>query len=109
MLMKLATITERKTGFRSLGNTWADPTTACRRIMLTAVGGLAEFERRLIRARVGEGWITVKARGQSLGRPFKHMANQRREALARRASDELLSDIARSYKVSRGMISRLRA
>ncbi len=35
-------------GFRSLGDTWANTTTAHGRLMLTVVGGLAEFERELI-------------------------------------------------------------
>jgi hypothetical protein len=39
--------------------------------MLTVLGGLAEFERELIRARTSEGRERAKARGQSLGRPFK--------------------------------------
>jgi DNA invertase Pin-like site-specific DNA recombinase len=41
-------------GFRSLKGTWADTTTLHGRIMLTVLGGLAEFERELIRARTGE-------------------------------------------------------
>ena len=32
--------------------------------MLTVLGGLAEFERELIRARTGEGRERAKARGQ---------------------------------------------
>jgi DNA invertase Pin-like site-specific DNA recombinase len=31
--------------FRSLGDTWADTTTAHGRLILTVLGGLAEFER----------------------------------------------------------------
>ena len=44
--------------------------------MLTVLGGLAEFERELIRARTGEGRSRAKARGVicaipgSLSRPF---------------------------------------
>jgi hypothetical protein len=34
---------------------WADTTTAHGRLILTVLGGLAEFERKLIRARTGEG------------------------------------------------------
>src|SRR6202789_3146102 len=55
LLNTLATITDRKAGFRSLGDTWADTTNAHGRLMLTVLGGLAEFERKLIRARTGEG------------------------------------------------------
>ncbi len=107
LLNTLATITERKAGFRSLGDTWADTTTAHGRLMLTVLGGLAEFERELIRARTGEGRARAKARGKSLGRPFRLTAHQRLEALARREGGELLSEIARNYNVSSSTISRL--
>ena len=96
LLNTLATITDRKAGFRSLGDAWADTTTAHGRLTLTVLGGLAEFERELIRARTGEGRARAKARGKSLGRPFKLTAHQRQEALARREGGELLSEIARS-------------
>jgi DNA invertase Pin-like site-specific DNA recombinase len=52
--------------------------------MLTVLGGLAEFERHLILARTTE------------------------EALARRANDEALVDIGRSYNVSHSTISPAR-
>jgi DNA invertase Pin-like site-specific DNA recombinase len=45
LLNTLAAITDRKAGFRSLGDTWADTTTSHGRLMLTVLGGLAEFER----------------------------------------------------------------
>jgi DNA invertase Pin-like site-specific DNA recombinase len=67
--------------------------------MLTVLGGLAEFERELIRARTGEGRERAKARGQSLGRPFKLTPHQRSEAIRRRDRGETLTDIARSYNV----------
>jgi DNA invertase Pin-like site-specific DNA recombinase len=38
-------ITAKGAGFRSLHDTWADTTTAHGRLMLTVLGGLAEFER----------------------------------------------------------------
>jgi DNA invertase Pin-like site-specific DNA recombinase len=46
----LALIAEKKAAFRSLGDTWADTTTAHGRLMLTILAGLAEFERELIGA-----------------------------------------------------------
>jgi DNA invertase Pin-like site-specific DNA recombinase len=49
----------------------------------------------------------VKANGKSLGRPFKLTEHQRREAIKRRESGELLTEIARSYNVSAATISRL--
>jgi DNA invertase Pin-like site-specific DNA recombinase len=77
--------------------------------MLTVLGGLAEFERELIRARTGEGRARAKARGQSLGRPFKLTPHQQSEAIRRRDRGESLTDIARSYNVHPSTISRLRA
>jgi DNA invertase Pin-like site-specific DNA recombinase len=48
LLNTLAAIADRKAGFRSLGDAWADTTTSHGRLMLTVLGGLAEFERELI-------------------------------------------------------------
>src|SRR5271165_757364 len=45
LLNTLAKIAERGAGFKSLADTWADTTTAHGRLMLTVLGGLAEFER----------------------------------------------------------------
>src|SRR3984893_13268330 len=61
LLNTLATIAAKGAGFRSLGDTWADTTTAHGRLMLTVLGGLAEFERELNRARTGEGSERAKA------------------------------------------------
>ncbi len=77
--------------------------------MLTVLGGLAEFERELIRARTGEGRERAKAKGVRLGRRPKLTTHQKREALARRAAGEPLTEIARTYNVSHSTISRLQA
>jgi DNA invertase Pin-like site-specific DNA recombinase len=76
--------------------------------MLTVLGGLAEFERDLIRAH-GEGRARAKAHGQKMCRPFKLTDHQKREAIKRRNQGETLADIARSYNVSPATISRLTA
>jgi DNA invertase Pin-like site-specific DNA recombinase len=107
LLNTLAAITERKAGFRSLGDAWADTTTPHGRLMLTVLGGLAEFERELIRARTSEGRARAKARGVRLGRKPKLTLHQRREAIKRRDSGEPIRDIARSYNVHNSTISRL--
>ena len=107
LLNLLGTIGEKGAGFKSLRDTWADTTTAHGRLMLTVLGGLAEFERELIRTRTGEGRERAKARGVILGRKPKLTGHQRREAIARREAGEVLTDIARSYNVSHSTISRL--
>ena len=107
---KLAAITGKKAGFKSLADTWDDTTTSHGRLMLTVLGGLAEFERDLIRARTGEGRARAVARGQRMGRPPKLTPHQKREAIRRRdTGDETLADIGRSYNVSPATISRLMA
>jgi DNA invertase Pin-like site-specific DNA recombinase len=75
--------------------------------MLTVLGGLAEFERELIRARTGEGRSRAKARGVHFGRPPKLTAHQRQEALQRLAAGETQADIARTYNVNATTIGRL--
>jgi DNA invertase Pin-like site-specific DNA recombinase len=84
LLNILDRIAKAGAGFRSLADTWADTTTPHGRLMLTILGGLAEFERELIRARTGEGRARAKAAGVHMGRPPKLTLHQRREAIARR-------------------------
>lgn len=107
LLNTLGTIADRKAGFRSLGDTWADTTTSHGRLMLTILGGLAEFERDLIRARTGEGRARAKARGVKMGRKPKLTPHQRSEALRRKREGEAVREIARSYNVHNSTISRL--
>ena len=53
-------------------------------------GGLAEFERELIRIRTGEGRARAKANGQSLGRKPKLTPHQQHEAI----QDQLAGPLA---------------
>jgi DNA invertase Pin-like site-specific DNA recombinase len=107
LLNLLGAVADKGAGFKSLKDTWADTTTAHGRLMLTVLGGLAEFERELIRSRTGEGRERAKARGVVMGRKPKLTHHQRQEAVARREAGESLMDIGRSYAVSHSTISRL--
>ncbi len=107
LLNTLAEIAQRGATFKSLGDPWCDTTTPHGRLMLTVLGGLAEFERHLILARTDEGRKRAQQRGVRFGRKPKLTAHQRQEALARRAAGEALVEIARSYAVSHSTISRL--
>jgi DNA invertase Pin-like site-specific DNA recombinase len=86
LLNILKVVADKGAAFRSLGDVWADTTTPHGRLMLTVLGGLAEFERELIRSRTSEGRERAKARG---------------------AQGETMRDIARSFNVSHSTISRL--
>ena len=96
-------------GFKSLKDTWADTTTAHGKLMVTILGGLAEFERELIRARTGEGRKRAMDRGVKFGRPKKLTPHQREEALQRLAAGETQSDVARTFNIAASTISRLAA
>jgi DNA invertase Pin-like site-specific DNA recombinase len=109
LLNVLATVAERQAGFRSLKDAWADTTTPHGRLMLTVLGGLAEFERELIRARTGEGRKRAQARGVRFGRPAALTSHQRHEALQGLANGEAQADVARSFNVSQATVSRLQA
>jgi DNA invertase Pin-like site-specific DNA recombinase len=109
LLNTLAAVGEAGASFKSLGDQWANTTTPHGRLMLTVLGGLAEFERHLILARTSEGRQRAQARGVKFGRKSKLTAHQQQEAIARRANGEALVDIARSYTVSHSTISRLGA
>ena len=75
--------------------------------MVTVLGGLAEFERELIRARTGEGRKRAKERGVKFGRPSKLTPFQKQEALRRPDAGETQADVARSYSVDATTIGRL--
>jgi DNA invertase Pin-like site-specific DNA recombinase len=107
LLNILDSVAKAGAGFRSLADAWADTTTAHGKLMITILGGLAEFERSLILARTSEGRKRAQARGIRFGRKPKLTPHQIAEALARRNAGEALAEIGRSYNVSHSTISRL--
>jgi DNA invertase Pin-like site-specific DNA recombinase len=107
LLNILAAIGERGADFKSLKDTWADTTTPHGRLMLTVLGGLAEFERELIRARTGEGRKRAQDRGVRFGRPCKLTPYQREEAIQRLKAGETQTDVARTYNLSISTVCRL--
>ena len=94
LLNTLATISERGASFKSLSDAWADTTTPHGRLMVTVLGGLAEFERHLILSRTAEGRTRAQANGVRFGRKPSLTAYQRAEALRRRAAGETLTSTA---------------
>jgi DNA invertase Pin-like site-specific DNA recombinase len=108
LLNRLAAVADRDANFRSLGDTWADTTTSHGRLMLTVLdGGLAEFERDLIRARTAEGREGAKAWVMWLARRPNLTLHQQQEARRRHDDREPIRDIASSLNVSHSAISRL--
>jgi DNA invertase Pin-like site-specific DNA recombinase len=107
LLNILDTVAKAGAGFKSLGDSWADTTTSHGRLMLTVLGGLAEFERELILARTGDGRSRAKARGVKFGRPPSLTPHQRQEAIQRRNDGHSQADVARTFNVSQATVSRL--
>jgi DNA invertase Pin-like site-specific DNA recombinase len=107
LLNVLAAVADRGAGFKSLKDAWCDTTTPHGRLLTVLLGGIAEFERELIRARTGEGRKRAKARGVRFGRPRKMTPHQRQEAMRRLAAGETQAEVARTYNVDATTIGRL--
>jgi DNA invertase Pin-like site-specific DNA recombinase len=107
LLNILHQLAERKVAFKSLGDPWADTTSPHGRLLVTMLGGIADFERELIRARTGEGRKRAKANGVKFGRPFVLTLHQRREALRRLDAGQTHAEIARDFNVDPTTIGRL--
>jgi DNA invertase Pin-like site-specific DNA recombinase len=107
LLNVIKEITDSGASFKSLRDTWADTTNAHGRLILTVLGGLAEFEREMLLARTGEGRDRAMAAGIAFGRKPKLTRHQRLEAIKRRKAGETCEAIAASYNVNHSTISRL--
>ncbi|MEP9380581.1 recombinase family protein [Aquabacter sp. CN5-332] len=107
LLNVLAEVSECGAAFRSISDAWADTTTPHGRLMLTILGGLAEFERELIRSRTGEGRVRAKARGIRFGRKPKLSSDQQAYAARLKAEGESVRHIARIMGVSKATIGRI--
>jgi DNA invertase Pin-like site-specific DNA recombinase len=95
--------------FRSLHDTWADTTTPHGRLVLTVLGGLAEFERSLIKARTDVGIKRAREAGIRFGRPPKLTKHQQEQAMKLLDDGEPQSAVARLLNVDQSTISRLAA
>jgi DNA invertase Pin-like site-specific DNA recombinase len=99
-------LAERGCGFVSLGEAWCDTTTDVGRLVTTIMGGLAEFERGLIRKRCEEGIARAKRKGTKFGRPAALDAGQRRKIAERYAAGETMAELAREYECGEATIWR---
>ena len=71
------------------------------------LSGFADFERKLIRPRTGEGTVRALARGVELGRKPRLTRDQIKEILYRKQYGEAVQEVARSYNVRDGKSSYL--
>lgn len=106
LLTIIKAIAEKSCVFTSLAEPWADTTNATGRLILTVLGGLAEFERELITIRTGEGRERAIKAGVKMGRKRLLSSHQIAEVRGRKANGESVRFLARSYGVSPNTISR---
>jgi DNA invertase Pin-like site-specific DNA recombinase len=71
------------------------------KLMLSILGGVAEFERSLIRERQREGIAVAKQRGDYRGRKCALTAEQVIEIRARAAAREPKTALAKEFNISR--------
>lgn len=109
LLEIVETVQEKKSGFYSLGEPWADTTSHAGKMIMTVFAGIAEFERDLIRERTGAGRKDAMKRGVKFGRPRKLSSEQKNLALRLVNEGKSVQEIATTFNVNRSTIYRLQA
>jgi DNA invertase Pin-like site-specific DNA recombinase len=92
--------------FVSLGESWCDTTTDVGKLVMTIMGGIAEFERKLVQSRCAEGIKRAKDRGVKFGRQSVLNPNQRRMVAFRHAQGTTIRDLAKDFNVGVATIVR---
>jgi DNA invertase Pin-like site-specific DNA recombinase len=93
-------------GFSSLAEAWCDTTTPTGKLLLTVLGGIAEFERSLILSRTEAGIAKARAQGKVFGRPSRLDAGQKRKIAERYAAGATMAELAVEYNVGDATIFR---
>jgi hypothetical protein len=73
---------------------------------MTIMGGIAEFERGLIRKRCDEGILRAKRKGTKFGRPTALDPSQRRRIAERYTGGETMAELAREYECGEATICK---
>jgi DNA invertase Pin-like site-specific DNA recombinase len=107
LLNLMDTIEKAGAHIKALDDPWLDTTTPHGELILTVMGGLAEFERKLIRQRCDEGIKRAKARGTVFGRKPVLDAGERRKIAERHAAGESMAELAREYECGVATIWRV--
>jgi DNA invertase Pin-like site-specific DNA recombinase len=74
--------------------------------MLTMMGGIAEFERSLIRGRPNAGIERAKRQGKKFGRPERFEDGQKRKIAEFYAAGKTIPELAEEYGCGVGTIWR---
>ena len=106
LLTLIERVTKAGAGFRSLQESWADTTTPQGVMLITIIGGIAQFERHLILSRTADGRRRAMERGTHFGPRPKLSPVQIAEARRRAAEGESPTHIAAVLGVSRQTVGR---
>lgn len=85
-----------------------DLTSAAGRAVVSILAAVAEMERDLLVERTQAGLARAKAEGKQLGRPSKTTEEDRKAILAQLSAGVTVSQVARSFDVSRATIISIR-
>jgi DNA invertase Pin-like site-specific DNA recombinase len=99
-------LNEAGAAFRSLADPWCDTTTPHGKLILTVLGGLAEFERTLIMSRTEAGIQRAREMGKTFGRPVRLNAKQKRIIADRYGRGETITALAADFEVGVATIHR---
>ena len=108
LLEVIQALHERGAEIRSLGEPWADTTSATGEFLLAVFKGLSDLERNLIRGRTEEGRMAAKERGVKLGRKCKLTDYQRGEVMRMLEEGASIRGIARHFNVGVATIDRVK-
>lgn len=89
-----------------LGN--LDLTSSAGELMVKMLAAVADFERDLIIERTQAGLARAKSEGKRLGRPTKTTEQERREIAEALRKGATVSEVARSYGISRALVHNIR-
>jgi DNA invertase Pin-like site-specific DNA recombinase len=92
--------------FLSLGDSWCDTTSDVGRLVMTIMGGIAEFERKLIRKRTEAGIERARRQGKRFGRPDALDDGQKAKIAERYGKGATMPELAAEYGVGVGTIWR---
>jgi putative DNA-invertase from lambdoid prophage Rac len=89
-----------------LGN--LDLTSSAGELMVKMLAAVADFERDLIIERTQAGLARAKSEGKRLGRPTKTTEKERQEIVLALSLGSTVSEVARSYGISRALVHNIR-
>jgi DNA invertase Pin-like site-specific DNA recombinase len=99
-------LTAKGAKLRSIAEPWLDTTSDLGQLVMTILGGLAQFERSLIMARTQAGIAKAKENGVQFGRKRRLNAKQKQIIGERYRKGETITELAADFGVGVGTIHR---